>query len=163
MTTIHNERTLNLFSRKAHYTLFVVPHERQNYFFVKKFEFCETLRKHMYTLFIIDSSCRENMRIHSEQLKMPLCFIQGFLHRAKTAQNAEWKICLRNISKNTLHTIRVSYYFLRFFHFLQLFANSASLAKYYLTWLLPIHSFLEAENFFMRSVSLEECAVKKLD
>ncbi len=46
----------------ARYTLFVVICEqRQNHFFVKKFEFCKTQRKEVYTLFVIDPSFRERV------------------------------------------------------------------------------------------------------
>ncbi len=35
--------------------------------------------------------------------------------------------------------------------------------KYCLTRLLLFHTFLEAENFMMRSILYEECMVKKLE
>ncbi len=43
----------------AYYTLFVAVREQwQNYFFAKKIKFCETRRKEVYTLFVVDSSFR---------------------------------------------------------------------------------------------------------
>ncbi len=61
-----------------------------------------------YTLFVIDSSFRKSEYFVQSNEKSPLSFIQKSLHRAKTAQNAEWKTCSRNVGENVLHTIRVS-------------------------------------------------------
>ncbi len=97
-------------------------------FFVKKFEFRETGRKHPYTLFVIDSSfCACEFCLPSHK-KSPLSFVQKPLHRTKTAQNAERKICWRNNGKNALHTICVLQLFHYFVNFSLLFAISVQRA-----------------------------------
>ncbi len=94
---------------EARYTLFVfIRKQWQNYFFAKKFEFCKTGRKHLYTLFVIDSNFRKYEYFVQSNEKSPLSFVQKPLRQAKTAQNAERKTCSRNVGENALHTIRVS-------------------------------------------------------
>ncbi len=89
----------------ACYTLFVVIRkQRQNHFFAKKFEFCETLRKHIYDYSSLTAVFASNMQIRSEQRKKSLCFVQRLLRRGKTAQSTE---LVRKTSAKMIHTLFV--------------------------------------------------------
>ncbi len=92
--------------------------------FRKKIEFCETGRKEVYTLFVIDCSFRECVW----QLKIRQKKLFEFFKKPPTPANAcrekVFHKTLTNLTNHSLHTILVSHEFRSFVSFSSLFANS---------------------------------------
>ncbi len=120
----HNENYATV-SRLKPATLYssLFAKQRQNHFFAKKFEFCETLRKRIYRLFVIDSSFRkQHANLFGATNNAFVFWPKSTPSSEDTTEHRTKNLFAKRQQKcSTYYSYFVAYHFI---HFLLLFANS---------------------------------------